>query len=71
MTTIKRNCDTCGKPITVPPDAPHKRFCSVQHRDEWHARHRKAAFAALKAQGEAEAKQPARPSVKRKVQVES
>lgn len=41
---MTHHCDNCTKPFTPPPTAPHKRFCSGQCRDEWHAKRRRKAL---------------------------
>ena len=39
----------CDGTFPVPLDAPHKRFCSIECRNAWHAAERREARAALAA----------------------
>lgn len=34
--TLQIYCNNCGKPLTRPRSAPHKRFCSPHCREQWH-----------------------------------
>lgn len=42
-----RVCENCPRTFTIEPAAPHKRFCSVDCKSEWHNRRRKAALELL------------------------
>lgn len=41
---IHKTCDNCGKPFYLdrPNEAPHKRFCSAQCRNQYHYKQWKA-----------------------------
>jgi endogenous inhibitor of DNA gyrase (YacG/DUF329 family) len=46
-TLPKIKCQQCGKVVSVPPDAKHKRFCSNACRNKWHLARRKKALELL------------------------
>lgn len=41
-------CAWCGVSFAAPAAAPHKRFCSAEHRQAWHDARRKAAEESLR-----------------------
>lgn len=47
-----RQCKLCARPMTIPPTAKNKEFCSSKCRTDWHLARRKQALALLRKEEE-------------------